>query len=47
MGLIESGLRIVHFSEHPEDISTIRRRIEQAEIAIPLSCIFIAEKEGS
>ena len=44
MGLLESGLRIVHFSEHPEDISTIRRRIEEAEISVPLSCILIAER---
>ncbi|MDP7287314.1 MAG: class I SAM-dependent methyltransferase, partial [Phycisphaerae bacterium] len=31
-GLIESGMRITHFSEHPEDISTIHRRNEEAGI---------------
>jgi 2-polyprenyl-3-methyl-5-hydroxy-6-metoxy-1,4-benzoquinol methylase len=44
MSLIESGLKIVHFSEHPEDISTIHRKNQDAGIKIPLSYILIAEK---
>jgi len=44
MGLIDNGMKIVHFSEHPEDISTIHHRNQEAGIEIPLSCILIAEK---
>ena len=44
MGLVESGLRITHFSEHPEDISTCHSRNQDAGIEIPLSYIMIAEK---
>lgn len=44
MGLIESGMRIAHFSEYPADISTIHRRNQEAGVKIPLSYILIAER---
>ncbi len=43
-GLIEGGMRITHFSEHPEDISTIHSRCRDAGIEIPLSYMLIAER---
>jgi SAM-dependent methyltransferase len=45
-GLIENGLQIAHFSEYPEDISTIHTRNQDAGIKIPLSYILIAEKRA-
>jgi ubiquinone/menaquinone biosynthesis C-methylase UbiE len=43
-GLVENGMKLVHFSEHKEDISTIHRRNQDAGMDIPLSYILIAEK---
>jgi ubiquinone/menaquinone biosynthesis C-methylase UbiE len=44
MGLVENGMKIVHFSEHKEDISAIHRRNQDAGMDIPLSYILISEK---
>ena len=43
-GLIENGMKMIHFSEHKEDISTLHRRNQNAGIEIPLSYILISEK---
>jgi ubiquinone/menaquinone biosynthesis C-methylase UbiE len=44
MGLVENGMKMVHFSEHKEDISTAHRRNQNAGIEIPLSYILISKK---
>lgn len=45
MGIIENGMKVRHFSEYPDDISTLHTRNQDADLAIPLSYILIAEKE--
>jgi len=44
MSILESDMKIVHFTEHKEDISAIHRRNQDADIDIPLSYIMISEK---
>ncbi len=44
MGVIEHGMQLKHFSEYPEDISTLHSRNQTEGPAIPLSYILIAEK---
>ena len=44
MGIVDNGMKIVHFSEYPIDISAIHRRNQDADIKIPLSYIMISEK---
>jgi len=45
MGIIDNGMKLRHFSEYPDDISTLHSRNQEAGPAIPLSFILIAEKE--
>lgn len=44
MSLVENGMKIVHFSEHKEDISSTHKRNQDANIEIPLSYLLISEK---
>ena len=43
--IIDAGLRLKHFSEHPEDISTMHQRTQALNAGIPLSYFLIASKE--
>ncbi|MCF7827143.1 MAG: class I SAM-dependent methyltransferase [Candidatus Marinimicrobia bacterium] len=45
MGIIENGLKLRHFSEYPDDISTLHLKNQEMGPDIPLSYILIAEKE--
>ncbi|MBT3228682.1 MAG: class I SAM-dependent methyltransferase [Candidatus Marinimicrobia bacterium] len=45
MGIIDNGLKVRHFSEYPDDISTQHGKNQAAGLDIPLSYILIAEKE--
>ncbi|MBT4035568.1 MAG: class I SAM-dependent methyltransferase [Candidatus Marinimicrobia bacterium] len=45
MGIIDNGLKVRHFSEYPDDISTLHGKNQDAGPDIPLSYILIAEKE--
>ena len=45
MGIIENGLKLRHFSEYPDDISTLHGKNQEHGPDIPLSYILIAEKE--
>jgi len=45
MGIIENGLKLRHFSEYPDDISTLHQKNQEVGPDIPLSYILIAEKE--
>ena len=44
MNIINNDLRISHFSEYKQDISTTHKRNEQGDIDIPLSYILIPDK---
>lgn len=44
MSIIASGMKIVYFSEHQEDISALHGRNQDAGIDMPLSYILISEK---
>ncbi len=43
--IINNDMKLIHFSEYREDISTMHRRTEEQKADIPLSYILIAEKE--
>lgn len=45
MGIIDNGMKVRHFSEYPDDISTLHGRNQDTGPAVPLSYILIAEKE--
>ena len=45
MGIIENGMKVRHFSEYPDDISTLHGKNQEVGLEIPLSYILIAEKE--
>ncbi len=45
MGIIENGMKVRHFSEYPDDISTLHGKNQRTGPDIPLSYILIAEKE--
>lgn len=45
MGIIENGMKLRHFSEYPDDISTQHEKNQEVGPDIPLSYILIAEKE--
>jgi ubiquinone/menaquinone biosynthesis C-methylase UbiE len=44
MGLIENQLLIEHFSEYEKDISSGHKKIEKAQVGVPLSYIMIGRK---
>lgn len=44
MSIISNGLTISHFSEYKQDVSSLHKKNEKANIDIPLSYIIIAEK---
>ena len=46
-GIIKNDMRLTHFSEYREDISTMHRRNEARKADIPLSYILMAEKVES
>ena len=45
MGIIDNGMKVRHFSEYPDDISTLHGKNQEKGPDIPLSYILIAEKE--
>ena len=45
MGIIQSGLKIVHFTEYTKDISTNHLKNQDADLEIPLSYILISNKQ--
>ena len=45
MGIIDNGMKVRHFSEYPDDISTLHGKNQEIGPDIPLSYILIAEKE--
>jgi len=45
MGIIDNGMKLRHFSEYPDDISTQHGKNQEVGPDIPLSYILIAEKE--
>jgi len=45
MGIIDNGMKVRHFSEYPDDISTLHGKNQDVGPDIPLSYILIAEKE--
>jgi 2-polyprenyl-3-methyl-5-hydroxy-6-metoxy-1,4-benzoquinol methylase len=44
MGLVQNGLALEHFSEHPEDISAGHAQVERANAGVPLSLVLMARK---
>lgn len=44
-GIIKHDMKLIHFSEYREDISTMHRRNEELKANIPLSYIMIAKKD--